>query len=111
MHTRPEYLRRYRYGLNHDSISPFANYKERVVDSDERALLTMVCLELDALRAERDLQPPHRRELLMQIESRARDRLPIAALVRELLGVSGQDLRGLASELPGLGPGQADEEI
>lgn len=71
----------------------------------------MVCTELPALRAECDRQPGRVRQLLVQIEARARERRPILELVRRLVGTDHEELRELSSGLPGFGPGQADEEI
>lgn len=81
-----------------------------MVDPAERAALTMVCAELAELRAECARQPVRHQQLLAQIEARARERRPILDHLRQLLGASPEELRALSSGLPGLGPGQADEE-
>lgn len=81
------------------------------MDLDERTALAMVCAELAALRAERTHQRAENRQLLGRIEERARLRLPIVELLRRLLDADGQELRALSTGLPGLGPGQADEEL
>jgi hypothetical protein len=81
------------------------------VEPQERAALTVVCAELTELRAESARLPELRRRLLAEIETRARQRQPIVDLLRQLLGVNGQQVRSLSSGLPGTGPGQADEEV
>lgn len=81
------------------------------MDPEERATLTMVCAEITELRAESAHQSEPRQRLLAEIETRARQRQPITDLLRQVLGVSNQELRSLSSGLPGTGPGQADEEV
>ena len=78
------------------------------MDSAERLALTALCAELPELREECRLQPEAVQTLLAQVEDRARARLPILALLGELLDVD--TVRSLATALPGTGPGRADEE-
>ncbi|MFJ9181365.1 hypothetical protein [Streptomyces sp. NPDC102360] len=81
------------------------------MDLAERHALTIVCAELDELRAECARQPDDRQRGLERLEAAARARRPVLALIAELLGSSPEDtVRTLASGLPGAGPGQADEE-
>ncbi|SDD55465.1 hypothetical protein [Actinokineospora iranica] len=81
------------------------------MDLAERHALTALCAELDELRAECARQPHERQRALARLEAAARARLPILALLAELLGSSlDETVRTLASGLPGAGPGQADEE-
>lgn len=81
------------------------------MDEAERAVLTVLCESLDELRTECARWPEERQQLLARIETEARARRPILALVAELLGSSQQETRQMTSGgLPGFGPGQADEE-
>lgn len=81
------------------------------MEDAERAVLTVLCEGLEALRAECALWPEPRRQLLARIEGEARARRPVLALVAELLDASPDETRRMiASGPPGLGPGHADEE-
>lgn len=75
----------------------------------ERRVLTMLCDELDALRAECALHSETHRKLLTHIETEARARQPILPLVTELLGGSlPGPYRTNATDPPRSGPGQAE---
>lgn len=81
------------------------------MDQAERLALAALCDELDGLRAECAHWPADRRELLARIETEARERRPVLALLDTLLNTARTDtVRTLAGGLPGMGPGQADEE-
>jgi hypothetical protein len=81
------------------------------VETEERRALTNFCIELDGLREECAFLSESRRRLLERIEAEARARRPIVALLAELLNASREaTTRTLAEGLPGIGPGQADEE-
>jgi hypothetical protein len=81
------------------------------VETEERHALTNFCIELDGLREECAFLSENRRHLLERIEAEARARRPIVALLAELLNASREGTtRTLAEGLPGVGPGQADEE-
>ena len=74
-------------------------------------MLSALCEELTALRAQCAAEPQDKQRLLSRIEAEARARRPILALLSELLGTSAiGTVRGLSSGLPGAGPGRADEE-
>ncbi|RSN31354.1 hypothetical protein DMC61_14490 [Amycolatopsis sp. WAC 04169] len=81
------------------------------MDQAERQALTMICAQLTELRTECALQPEPRQRLLAQIETEASARRPIVDLLSQLQGTSGEETRQMLSGgLPGLSPGQADEE-
>ena len=82
------------------------------MDIEERRALTIFCQELGALRDECAHHSEHRRHLLERIEAEAKARRPILKLLGELLDAGPDDTRRMLSiSLPGLGPGQADEEL
>ncbi|MFB9685999.1 hypothetical protein [Amycolatopsis plumensis] len=75
---------------------------------EERLALTSLCEELPTLREECSALGGNELRLLARIETEARARRPVAALLREL---DGQDVvRGVSTGLPGAGPGRADDE-
>ncbi|WP_067456233.1 hypothetical protein [Actinomadura macra] len=77
----------------------------------ERVALSALCDELPALREQCATEPGEKRLLLARIETEARARRPILALLGELLGTGETGaVRGLGAGLPGAGPGRADEE-
>ncbi|PPI99510.1 hypothetical protein C5E51_36300 [Nocardia nova] len=81
------------------------------MEDAERAVLTVLCGGLADLRAECARWPVPRQRLLARIETEARARRPVLALVAELLGASQQETRQMTSGgLPGFGSGRADEE-
>jgi hypothetical protein len=81
------------------------------MDQAERLALAALCDELDSLRVECAHGPDQRQHLLARIETEAKARRPILAMLDELLGtVRADTVRTLGGGLPGFGPGQADEE-
>ncbi|WP_199828921.1 hypothetical protein [Streptomyces sp. NRRL B-24085] len=77
----------------------------------ERAALTTLCKEFDALIGETRLHTAARQELLERIAAEARARRPVLALLGELLHTDRETtLRTLATGLPGAGPGTARAE-
>ncbi|MFD7229251.1 hypothetical protein [Streptomyces sp. NPDC059881] len=81
------------------------------MDQDERDVLSMVCEELPALRAEISAHSEEKGRLLARIESEAAARRPILPLLAELLGTTRDETRqALGAGLPGAGAGHADEE-
>ncbi|MEU1550819.1 hypothetical protein [Nocardia sp. NPDC005745] len=81
------------------------------MEDAERAALTGLCSGLHALRAECARWPEARQQLLARIETEARARRPIEALLAELMGATREETRQMIStSLPGFGPGRADEE-
>lgn len=81
------------------------------MDAAERLALATLCGELAGLRIECAHQPAKRQDLLARIEAEAKARRPILGLLAELLGMDmGDTTRALGAQLPGIGPGRADEE-
>jgi hypothetical protein len=77
----------------------------------ERAALTSLCKEFDALRDEARRHSVERERLLDQILVEARARRPVLGLLGRLLGTDGDTtLRALGGGLPGGGPGRANGE-
>ncbi|MGW6933749.1 hypothetical protein ACWGE0_27090 [Lentzea sp. NPDC054927] len=77
----------------------------------ERAALTSLCGEVDALREEARRHSADREQLLDRILAEARDRRPVLGLLSRLLGAdTDTTLRALGAGLPGMGPGRASEE-
>ncbi len=71
-----------------------------------------LCDELPVLRELCAVDSTDKQLLLARIETEARARRPVAALLGELLGADTTDpARGVGTSLPGAGPGRADEEI
>jgi hypothetical protein len=78
----------------------------------ERAALTWLCEHLPELRLEIGKQDAGQAHILGAVEADARARRPIRRRLESLLVIQeeGQD-RGGSHQLPGLGPGGADEEV
>ncbi len=77
----------------------------------ERLALSTLCDELADLRTECVQQPQCHQDLLTRVEAEARARRPILGLLAQLLGTDeGSATRALGAQLPGTGPGHADEE-
>ncbi|MEU2042686.1 hypothetical protein [Nocardia niwae] len=81
------------------------------MEDDERTALTGLCSGLQNLRAECAHWPDERQQLLARIETEARARRPIEALLAELMGTTREETRQtISTGLPRFGPGRADEE-
>jgi hypothetical protein len=77
----------------------------------ERLALTLLCRDLEGLRAELT-QPGHPPELLSRLDAllvAAKDGRPVARRLSDLVGPFNSEYRS-AGPLPGLGSGRADRE-
>lgn len=79
------------------------------VDEQERALLTQLCDQLPALRAEAGHSPSAAR-LLALIEANARAHQPFLDLLAELLNADPTAVSRQFGALPGIGQGRANVE-
>ena len=79
------------------------------MDAAERLALTEFCTELAALRSESRLQP-ETQAMLARLETEARARRPILALLSEFLGAPPEHLVFRWTKFPAASGGQADEE-
>jgi len=83
----------------------------RSVDAAEQLALANFCAELTELRTEREHLSEKRQQLFDRITQAAANRQPILALLEELLDTTrAETVRSFATNLPGVGPGQPDEE-
>lgn len=81
------------------------------MEAAEQLALATFCAELAELRTEREHLSDERRQLFDRITRAAADRQPILALLEQLLGTTrAETVRSFATTLPGIGPGQPDEE-
>ncbi|MDX6236228.1 MAG: hypothetical protein QOG10_1043 [Kribbellaceae bacterium] len=79
---------------------------------NERRALTLLCQDLDELRAEL-ARPDHPRDLFTTLDdlvTSAQAGRPIAKRLSKLIGPLASEYRSIGP-LPGLGPGHADREL